>query len=63
LNNFFDALQNNLAPNCSSLGGVIVAAAFLQAISVFFVLIAVLRFKEEDKNKVEEDHHADKKGN
>ena len=60
LNNFYSSLQNDLSPNASSLGGIIVAVAFLQAISVFFILIAILRYTGDEK-KSNEAHSEDAK--
>jgi hypothetical protein len=43
-----------LAVNASSLGGVIIAVSFLEAISVFFLLIVIFKYtgddRKEDKN-------------
>jgi uncharacterized membrane protein len=48
LNSFYNQLSNNLAPNASSLGGVIIAVSFLEAISVFFLLITIFRYTGKD---------------
>jgi len=43
LYSFYDQLQNNLASNASSIGGIIIAVSFLQAIAIFFLLIVLLK--------------------
>jgi hypothetical protein len=43
LYSFYDQLSNNLATNASSLGGIIIAVSFLQAIAIFFMLIVLLK--------------------
>jgi hypothetical protein len=50
---FYSQLQDNLAPNSSSLGGVIIAVSFLEAISVFFLLIVINKYSAKDKKEGE----------
>ena len=50
INRLFYELQNNLGPASSSLGGVIIAVSFLEAILCFFLLIVIFRFTGDDKH-------------
>ena len=43
LYSFYNQLSNNLAPNSSSLAGIIIAVSFLEAIAIFFLLIVLLK--------------------
>ena len=49
LNMFYDQMQNNLASYSAALGGVIIAVSFMEAISVFFILIVIFRFRDHGK--------------
>lgn len=49
MKNFYYQLQNNLSPAASSLGGVIIAVSFLEAISVFFLLIVINKSQPQDQ--------------
>lgn len=48
LNAFYSQLGDHLAADASSLGGVIIAVSFLEAISVFFLLITIFRYTGKD---------------
>jgi len=50
---FYSQLQDNLAPNSSSLGGIIIAVSFLEAISVFFLLIVINKYNAKDRKEEE----------
>ena len=49
LNAFYNQLQNNLAPYATSIGSVLIAVSFLEALSVFFLLIVIFKFTGDDK--------------
>jgi|LauGreDrversion4_2_1035121.scaffolds.fasta_scaffold373070_2 hypothetical protein len=49
LNSFYNQLQNNLAPYATSIGSVLIAVSFLQAVSIFFLLIVINKYSGEDK--------------
>ena len=44
----FNSLTNNFSPNSLSLSGVILAISFLEAISVFFLMIAIFQHTGKD---------------
>jgi hypothetical protein len=51
LNNSYNALQNGLYIQALSISAVLAAAAYLQFLSVFFVLIVINRYLGSDKKQ------------
>ncbi len=49
LNGFYNQLQNNLSPYAISIGSVLIAVSFLEALSVFFLLIVIFKYTGDDK--------------
>ena len=52
LNLMYSTMESDLAPTASSLGGVIIAVSFMEAISVFCLLIVILRYKQQPQEHV-----------